>query len=113
MPTFIPNFFASTEAAITHPLRCKYEHTPTGLPRNNGFACCSTDAKKELRSRWAMMGGLVGDAIDIDLIQGLIPTTFLLTPTETPVADTRADRTHQCQSQKNSESVLVLPVPCA
>jgi len=43
----MPWAFASFDEAIMHPRLDIVEHTPTGLPRKKGFACCSTDAKYE------------------------------------------------------------------
>src|SRR4051812_35911185 len=38
------------EGATTHPLGLLYAATTTGLPRRNGFACCSIVQNAELRS---------------------------------------------------------------
>ena len=44
-PVLIPSFLASTEQAIMQAFRDIREQIATGLPRKNGLACCSTDAK--------------------------------------------------------------------
>src|SRR3989344_4823279 len=57
MPVLIPSFLASRDAAKIQPFPVVYAATTTGLSRSNGFACCSTLAKQELRSTCITVGG--------------------------------------------------------
>src|SRR5690242_8453054 len=56
MPTFIPSFFASYDAAMTqHSLDSRFV-TPIGTPRRCGCACCSVVANALLRSMCMIKG---------------------------------------------------------
>src|SRR3954454_10003912 len=50
VPVFTPKVFASTLAAMQTVVSASIGTTPMGRPRRCGSACCSTDAKYELKS---------------------------------------------------------------
>ena len=50
VPVFTPKVFASMLAAMHTVVSASIGTTPMGLPRSRGSACCSTEAKYELKS---------------------------------------------------------------